>query len=203
MNAAAPLVPAPAALPGIVGFHPMPPPCPIAEAAMGRALGRLDPAIARWARSTRRRVMIQRIVAGVTGHFKTRITEWFAAAALFQLGLTLVTPPPSFPLSAAWTVMAARLPEETWGAIMLAIAATRIVALGINGTFRAFRYSPHIRAVTAVLAASVWFQVTLSIWQSAPGSTGLGTYRLILLLELWNVWRAGVDTGLVERARHG
>ncbi|MDH6669239.1 UNVERIFIED_ORG: hypothetical protein M2442_005309 [Methylorubrum zatmanii] len=41
--------------------------------------------------------MVKRITAGITGHFKTRITEWFAAVLLLQLGWTLVSPPASFP----------------------------------------------------------------------------------------------------------
>ncbi|MCJ2027981.1 MULTISPECIES: hypothetical protein [Methylorubrum] len=86
--------------------------------------------------------MVKRITAGITGHFKTRITEWFAAVLLLQLGWTLVSPPASFPPSTAWSVMAARMPEETWGAIMLAIAGTRLLALDIDGTFRSFRYWP-------------------------------------------------------------
>lgn len=207
MNAPSPAaLPRPAPIPGDVGRGDAPTTCPSAEAAMMHALSRLDPAIARWARATRRRdmlTMVKRIAAGITGHFKTRITEWFAAALLLQLGWTLVSPPASFPLSTAWSVMAARMPEETWGAIMLVIAGTRLLALGINGTFRSFRYSPHIRAATAVLACALWYQVVLSIWQASPASTALGIYRLVLALEIWNVWRAGVDTGIVERARNG
>lgn len=52
---------------------------------MMHALSLLDPAFARWAQAIRRRDMltrVQRITAGITDYFRTRSTEWFAAALL-------------------------------------------------------------------------------------------------------------------------
>ncbi len=175
-----------------------PPPAADIEAAMLSSLARLDPAIARW----RRQRLVARLWWGVAGHFHTRAPEWFAAACLFQMGWTLFVPPASFPVSHAWDSMAAMLPEEVWGAIMLMIGGLRLAALTVNGSFRRFRWSPHVRAGTAFLACGVWLQVVLGIWASAPSSTGLGTYRLILVLEFWNMWRAARDTGIVERSNH-
>ena len=170
---------------------------------MARALHALDPALARWARFEARRAVIRRIVHGVTSHAKTRVTEWFTAAAMLQLGWTLYWPPPAFPLSVSWSVMAQWAPEDAWGAVMLLVAGLRVAALTINGTFQRFRWSPHIRCATAVMATGLWTQVVLSMWLAAPDATELGLCRLILALELWNVWRAGLDVGLVEGRRTG
>jgi hypothetical protein len=168
---------------------------------MIRALERLDPALARWARAERRRVALVRFWSGITAHFRTRVTEWFAAALLIQLGVTFYLPPEVFPVQPSWAVLAQIAPEETWGIVMLAIGALRVGALTINGTYQGFRWSPHIRALTAFLSCGVWLQVVMSLWLSPVPGTGLGTYRLILCLELWNVWRAALDVGFVERRR--
>lgn len=193
-------VPAAAPLPSaIAGGKPVLAGHPELEAVMLRALLLLDPAIARWSRAQVRRDMVKRIWRGVADHFRLRATEWFAAAVLIQLGTTLYFPPPAFPTSESWRVMASQMSEEAWGAIFLAIGLLRFAALTINGTFTGFRFSPLIRFVTAFLACGLWLQVVMSIYESSPNGTGYGLYRLVLILELYNLWRAGVDTGIVMK----
>ncbi|ACA18471.1 hypothetical protein M446_4113 [Methylobacterium sp. 4-46] len=171
------------------------------ERAVIRALSQLDPSLARWARAERRRAALLRFLVGIWGHFRLRATEWFAAALLLQLGWTFGTPPDIFPCQPTWALLARLAPEGTWGALMLAVAGLRIAALTVNGTYRGFRFSPHIRALTAFLACGLWLQVTLSAWSSPVPGAACGIYRLILLMELWNVWSSGLDVGYAERRR--
>ncbi len=171
------------------------------EALMLRALSRLDPVLARFARAERRRAAILRFWRGITAHLATRITEWVAAAFMLQLGWTLYMPPDVLPGQPAWALLTQILFETTWGMVMLAIAALRVLALSINGTYQGFRFSPHVRALTAFLGCGIWLQVVLSLWLSQVPGTALGTYRIILALECWNLWRAGLDVGFVERRR--
>ncbi len=194
------VVPAPAPLPNEAAQGVIPPGGdPKAGDAMLRSLLLLDPAIARWSRQRKRREMLKRLWSGIANHFRLRATEWFGCAVLLQLGKTLYFPPPAFPHSESWDVMAAMMSEESWGLIFLAIGALRLAALTVNGTFKGFRFSPHIRCATAFLAAGLWLQVVLSMLEAAPNGTGYVVYRLILLLELYNVWRSAADAGHVAK----
>lgn len=171
---------------------------------MLRALNRLDPAIARSLKNTPRTQVgrvAQRVARGVTKHFKLRVAEWFTSAALFQLGWTLLTPPPTFGTNPAWDVLAHWASEGVWGGACVAVGGTRLMALTINGTFPSFRWSPHIRCVTAFLACFVWFQILLGLWLTGLSLASVGTFRLLLLLEFWNVYRAAIETGIKERPR--
>lgn len=193
-------VPAPAPLPNEAARGILPPDGdPKASAAMLRSLMMLDPAIARWSRQRKRREMLKRLWSGISGHFRLRATEWFACAILLQLGETLFFPPAAFPHSQSWDVMAAMMSEQAWGAIFLAIGVLRLVALAVNGTFKRFRFSPHIRCATAFLAVGLWLQVVISMLEASPNGTGYVIYRLILFLELYNVWRSAADAGHVAK----
>ena len=134
-------------------------------------------------------------------NFVVRFSEWWATAELLQFGWILYAPPPVFPTSPNLAVLAQWATEETWGAICLLVGAVHLTALIINGTFPRFPYSPHVRALASLLACGLWFQVTFGIWLSGIGGTGFGTYRLIFLLEVWNLVRACQDTGKVEGRR--
>ena len=191
--------------------HEIPPPAPLpgerpratvarrghsaAEAAMVDALIRLDSGMS----AARPRPVILRLGAGVREHFRLRVSEWFTAALLLQFGWILYFPPDVFSSSPGFRVLAEWANEETWGAGCIVVGLARLAALTINGTFRRFRWSPLIRAVTSFASAYLWMQITLGIWYSGSGLTGVGTYRLVLFLEAWNFMRACLDTG---RAMH-
>lgn len=161
---------------------------------MLRSLMRLDAAVEE-SRKASRRPVILRIGRGVAGHFRLRVSEWFTTALLLQFGLILYFPPDVFPTSPNFAVMAKWASEETWGHLCLTVGGVHLAALTVNGTFPAFRLSPHIRFAASFIACFLWFQITLAIFMSGVGGTGLGTYRLVLALEIWNVIRAGLDVG--------
>lgn len=169
------------------------------EPAMLRSLSQLDAAVARAARPP----LALRLARGITGHFRLRAPEWFAAVLLLQFGYILYAAPDVFPTAPNLAVMAAWAREETWGLCCLTLAGIRLAALTVNGTFPRFRFSPHVRAVSALLACFLWFQVTWAMYLSGVGGTGFGTYRLVLFLELYNVFCACRDTGVVEGRRLG
>ncbi|MEE7460706.1 hypothetical protein MFUR16E_04830 [Methylobacterium fujisawaense] len=143
----------------------------------------------------------RRVWHGIRRHFVVRFPEWWATAALLQFGWILYAPPPVFDTSPNLAVLAQWATEEAWGAVCLAVGAVHLLALIVNGSFPRFPYSPHVRAFASFLACGLWFQVTFGIWLSGIGGTGFGTYRLIFLLEVWNLVRACQDTGKVEGRR--
>lgn len=141
------------------------------------------------------------IWAGIRRHFVVRAPEWFSTFLLLQFGWILYFPPDVFDFSPNLQVLAQWATEETWGLICLSVGGVHLAALIVNGSFPRFQYSPHVRALSSLLAFALWLQITFGIWLSGIGGTGLGTYRLICLLEVWNLFRACQDTGRVEGRR--
>jgi hypothetical protein len=151
-------------------------------------------------------LVILHVAKGVTAHFDTRVTEWMMGAALGGWGLNLLSPDVSFSFApAAWQGLLA-VPfmgtEERWAWLCIALGATRWVALLLNGSFPDqfySRWSPNVRALSALLGAAFWFEVAMSV-ASIP-SPGRLTYLLPLGLEIWCVFHAGRDTGRAKAKR--
>lgn len=170
------------------------------EQAIVRSLVRLDAALVSYSQDKKRGVL-PRLWNGVIGHLKSRVAEWFATALLIQFGYILYSPEEVFPHAPNLAVMAQMASEQTWGIICLAVGAIHLLALTINGTFPSFRFSPHVRAAASFIACFLWFQITISIFLSGIGGTGLGTYRLVFILEFWNFLNASQDVGASEGRR--
>ena len=172
------------------------------ESSMVKSLLKIDQVLTQQAQQAQQRPAITiRVLGGITDHFKLRVSEWFATALLIQFGLILYGPEQVFPHAPNFAVLATWASEQTWGLICLILGGIHWAALTINGTFPRFKYSPHVRAISSFLACYLWFQITLGIAMSGQGGTGLGTYRLVLLLELWNFIRACQDVGKTEARR--
>lgn len=196
-------IPPPAAFPRGSGFEGLDPPqVSGVEIALLVPLLRLDVALRSHEARLRRSAPV-RVLRGVAAHFRLRVAEWFTTALLLQFGLILFGPGDVFPHSPNLSVMAQWASEETWGALCLGVGGVHLLALTINGTFPAFPFSPHVRAAASFLACFLWFQITLAIFMSGIGGTGLGTYRLVLALEIWNFVRASLDAGRAEGRRVG
>lgn len=147
--------------------------------------------------------MFFRIVTGVTQHFESRITEWAMSVTIVWWGTRLLDPSNPWN-SAAWAKMLFWMPETAWGTLCVCLGLLRLVALTINGTFADTAYSkfsPHVRGVTAVLGATVWFMVFLSV-SSVPSSSS-GIYQLPLGLDLWCVFHAWREVGRARATRDG
>lgn len=143
----------------------------------------------------------RRMWGGVQRHFVVRMPEWFSTALLLQFGWILYFPPDVFAFSPNLNILAQWADEGTWGAICLGIGGVHLFALLVNGTFPRFPYSPHVRGISSLLAFGLWLQITFGIWLSGIGGTGLGTYRLICLLEVYNMVRAFQDAGRSDGRR--
>lgn len=146
--------------------------------------------------------MIIQIVTGVRKHFADRLPEWAMAICALIWGLGVSAPDISFGNTEAWAGLLRIMPEDAWGLLAVAIGTARIAALTINGTFyeTAYsRYSPHVRAASAMVGTFLWLQVWLSV--SVTPNPGRGIYLLPLALEIYSVFHAMRDTGRGSTAR--
>lgn len=147
--------------------------------------------------------MFIRIVTGIAEHFDVRFPEWIGAFALIVWGLNLVLTPESWTNPAAWALMLSIMEEDTWGLVCIIAGGLWLVALTINGTFAntAYsRYSPNVRGVCALLAASIWFLAVMSVLTAQ--SSGRGIYPLPLALSVWCVFNAWRDVGRARSSGH-
>ena len=191
----------------------LPPPLPLPAGMGGASSDRSPPIEAAMLKSLIRLAEVERQILarecplwrrlwrGIVGHFVVRAPEWWTAGLLVQLGWVFHTAPTLFQSSPTFSVIARWAVEATWGDLCLTIGGLHVLALVINGTFPRFRWSPHVRAATSLLACGMWFLIALGIHLSGTGPTGVRVYGMIFLLEAWNCVRACIDTGTVEGAR--
>lgn len=139
---------------------------------------------------------LHRIANGVVGHFPMRFSEWSMLVPNFTMGLVLLYQPDMFNTSPSFGHLAALASESTWACIVLTTAIIRLFALGINGTFRTFRYSPHLRMFSAFVSIMFWLFFTLGFLIAAlyfGGAWSPMAYAGYLTLELMNFYRSCQD----------
>ena len=144
-------------------------------------------------------MVILRLAQGVTSHFRLRVGEWLCGAMLFAWGALVYAPAATFENSLAFDVMAQIGSEATWGSAVMTVGTLRLMALIINGTFAAFPYAAHARAVTAMLGCFVWLQVSLGFWESGVATTALAVYPFLLVFEIFNTASAWSDAVWLRR----
>lgn len=150
-------------------------------------------------------MMLLKIVTGIADHFEARLVEWAMAVATLVYGLNLMTvDDEQWRTAAAWTGLVAWADRATWSLVCVGSSSLWLAALTINGTFAGTaysRFSPHVRAAVALIAAVIWFKIFLSVVPA--GTSGRGIYGLPLALSIWCVINAWRDTGRVKGGRGG
>jgi len=140
-----------------------------------------------------------RLYRGIADHFTIRWTEWAMLWPTFFLWMILSVNPDLFSMSPSFTQMASWFDESTWSIIFGFAMICRFAALAINGTFKGFEFSPHIRAGASLVGIIIWSQISLGFllsWLNDGGlPTTIGIYTLPVVLELMNAWRSFLDIG--------
>ncbi|ORE89951.1 hypothetical protein ATO13_23801 [Stappia sp. 22II-S9-Z10] len=144
-------------------------------------------------------LVVRRMAHGVADHFQMRVSEWVMLVPTVGTALSLMWFPDMFDMSPSFAGLARWADESTWAIFAWLVAAMRVSALGVNGTFAAFPFSPHVRAGASAAGAIFWAEIAagfLSALISDGGApTGVNAYSTFVLLELVNVWRSFSDIG--------
>ncbi|WP_210526410.1 hypothetical protein [Rubellimicrobium arenae] len=144
-------------------------------------------------------MIILRTWRGIADHFPARVTEWLMIWPAFGMGLALTGQPEMFQTSPSFAVLASWADERTWATLVLTCAAARAVALVVNGTFDAFRHSPILRGISALVAIVFWSQFCLGLLMAAVYAGGSWSgpviYSTAVLAEIINVFRSWSDVG--------
>lgn len=129
--------------------------------------------------------------------FYPRLSEWFAAVLLMTIGWVLMMNADLMATAKTNTyqLMLLIATQETWSVIMRIFALARLIVLVVNG---AWRRSPHLRAICALLTMFFWTQISLS----AASTFGLlfAFAAAVLALEFFNMVRAARDARTVDYA---
>lgn len=148
-------------------------------------------------------MVILRIAGGITEHFPQRVSEWVMTAAILGWSAVLAIDQSTFETSRSFTEIARYGDEEHWALICLIVGLLRLAALVVNGTFRQFRYSPHLRGFASIAACIFWGQIALGVlvaWSTGGSGTGVVAYLTFMALEAWNLFRAWADVGAARKA---
>ncbi|RAI01084.1 hypothetical protein DLJ53_17870 [Acuticoccus sediminis] len=148
-------------------------------------------------------LIVRRISRGVADHFPIRVSEWVMVHPTFWMGVALMAQPDIFDSSPSFAELARWADERVWSSIAILCAFIRFTALMVNGTFRGFTKSPHLRAFASFVGVAFWSQVTLGFAIAAGAGEGAWTavavHSTLLLLELVNVHRSFSDIGKSAR----
>ena len=149
--------------------------------------------------------LLIRLYRGVADHFTLRVCEWIMLWPSFGLWVTLTLYPDIFSKSKSFATMANWADERIWALILGLTFLCRLIALIVNGTFKGFEFSPHIRFGASMVGILVWSQIDAGFVMAFLNEGGLPTaaiiYGLPVILELVNASRSVRDVDANYRSR--
>lgn len=148
-------------------------------------------------------MIIVRVATGIREHFPQRVSEWLMTAAILGWAAVLASDAQTFEVSPSFAILAAYGSEARWAWVCFLVGMVRLTALVVNGTFRRFRYSPHLRGAASFIACVFWGQIALGVtlaWWDGGSGTGVVAYSTFMALECWNLFRAWADVGASRKA---
>jgi hypothetical protein len=143
--------------------------------------------------------LVVRIARGSAHNFAIRVSDWFASFVMLSFGVVLIYCPWAFGESRWYGLLEQIANPLVWGVICGSVGLLRVGALTINGTFPAFRWSPHLRFAMAMLSCFVWFQVTLGLVAAHEATAVFAMFPQLLVFDLYNVFLAASEAGAAER----
>ena len=143
--------------------------------------------------------LLRRLLRGAMHHLALRIGDWFMSSIVLSLGLVLLTHREMFDVHPQYIFLKQYGSVGSWGWACVTVGGARVAALFVNGTFRSFRFSPHMRFAMATLTCFLWFQITLGLIATHTPTMTLALFPNLLLFDLYNVFLAASEAGVVER----
>ena len=125
-----------------------------------------------------------------------RLAEWGLAVVMFSWGWLLLLPYDSLSIPVMAGLLQAA-PETVWGTGCLALGGARLCVLVVNG---AWRRNAHARAICAFLSCFVWVQICIGLAATGIVTTGLATYPVLLLMDIYVVFRAAAEARDTDEA---
>lgn len=128
--------------------------------------------------------------------FRQRASEWMLAGIMFTMGWVLLQPYDMF-ANPSYAGLAQIAPQLHWGLLCAALGGFRLIALWINGSWRA---TPHLRSILAFVSSVFWFQLVLGIIASPALSTNVAIFPWLLATDIYCAFRAAVDARVSDES---
>ena len=128
--------------------------------------------------------------------FIARLAEWAFAVIMALWGVVLLMPEKRF-ADESWAAFGRLADETTVGLICLLLGVARLVVLAANGTWRPMY---HLRALTALWSALIWFAITLGFLSAGVMGTWLAVYPVLFAFDVVNMFRATGDAAAADKA---
>ena len=128
----------------------------------------------------------------VARHGTDRLVEWLFAGMMLCWGCWLLNPGWETFGNPQYAALAAIAREEVWGVWSIAVGATRMVALIINGRYRR---TPLLRLGCSLLGL-IWWLVLIYLFVVTPQpnpEVGLSWYPVFVLFEAISCRRSAAD----------
>lgn len=150
-------------------------------------------------------LVIRRITTGIVNHFPIRKSEWGMGIAAAGMALAFRIQPDMFESTKTFVTMGQIADEITWGLFAVSIFIIRLLALGVNGTFEGFGYSPHLRLIASVAGLLFWAQFVLGVLISAYFHDGamsaIVAYGTFCFFEGCNIVQSASDKANQSRRK--
>lgn len=123
-------------------------------------------------------------------HVHIRLGEWFAAFIELSLGIFLFAIPGFFESEDLFAVMRHMAHQNVWATASFLMGSIRIGALYVNGRKS---ITPYIRMTFSFLSCLVWWSFLLGVIASGRPALSLVFLPWLLVLDMYNVYRATRD----------
>ena len=133
-------------------------------------------------------IILRRVLPPIT-HLGARKLEWGVAVCMAGWATTLAQPDETM-LQPQFAVLHRLASETAWTWLCALIAASRLCALWMNGTWGP---SPIVRGATAAVSSLFWCGVWLGIAASGRTAVSLTVYFLLMLADIDSVYHAASD----------
>lgn len=143
-------------------------------------------------------LVLAHIRDNLAGAFFPRLSEWSAACAVFGVGVVLHvnTDLMASPTTSGYGLMLIIASQATWAKGLMIFGFLRLVVLVING---AWRRSPHMRAIMAILSCFPLYTITMSFVPVFGIAMVLAV--VFLGMDVINAVRAAGDAKTVDHVR--
>ncbi|TXN41701.1 hypothetical protein FV232_17115 [Methylobacterium sp. WL30] len=128
----------------------------------------------------------------------SRDLEWHCAGTDALIAILLALPGKTFATGAIFDRFAAIMPESEWAVLIGGVAIVRIAALAINGHWRR---TPLLRAITALIGATLHAYIAVLFWVPSVGAFGIGAAfsAALAVSDIRSAFRAGRDIVVAGR----
>ena len=145
-------------------------------------------------------LIVRDIFHGIQSHFKARATEWIMAFPTSMVAFGLAIQPDMFSRSPSYNAVSSWASERTWMWVILFCFFVRMVALVVNGTFRSFKHSPHLRVSASFVCFNFWAWLSYGFFDAFFESHGAffpaPAALTFCMIEGLNIYRATTDIGV-------